>query len=282
MHSGYNAGMNRLQEKHDLFIKLGMLFGPLQRIVEHPEQYDEQEQSEAIARYCAEWEKLAQDMRQYSVGQPLHNYSIQFERFYEALNGLRHWLKSGRELKDSVGEAIGNAQRALDSIPVPSTSVILEAGSQFTAYCRLRELCEADATKSLVWLDPYIAANVFNRYVGNVRDGVPVTLVTSEPAATSGKRNKQRWDDFLDVSRLFAAERGPAWYRLIVNPKLHDRWAVFDDKRIYSLGGSSKDAADTDYFTIAAVEGTPANLKSIQDHIDNGTEYFGPSTPAHK
>jgi hypothetical protein len=84
------------------------------------------------------------------------------------------------------------------------------------------------------------------------------------------------------VSRLFAQERGPDRYRLIVNPNLHDRWVVFDEKRIYSLGGSAKDAGYRDYFTIASVDASPANLQAIQDQINNGVEWFGPKCPNHK
>ena len=274
--------MNRLQEKYELFAKLGMLFGPLQKIVEHPEQYNEQEKSETVARYMFEFPKVYSAFDVFSKGQAGCSYAVEFQKFSHALHQVQAGLSHDHPFEKVITENVAKAKAAIEAVPVPQTSVILEAGSPFTAYCRLRELCEADATKNLIWLDPYLASNVFNRYAANVRELVPVTLVTSEPGSSASKRDKQRWTDFLDVSRLFAAERGPQLYRLIVNQNLHDRWAVFDDKRIYSLGGSSKDAADRDYFTIAAVEGTPANLKSIQDHIDNGTEYFGPNVTIHK
>ncbi len=43
--------MDRLQEKYGLFLKLGALFGPLQHLIEHPDQYNEQEKTQTIARY---------------------------------------------------------------------------------------------------------------------------------------------------------------------------------------------------------------------------------------
>jgi hypothetical protein len=184
-------------------------------------------------------------------------------------------------LKEAVQEHLANATVALDAIPVPRTSVILEAGSPFTAYCKLKELCEADATSSLVWLDPFLSAVIFHRYLSSVRATVPVTLVTCEPREHGGRRDKTRWTEFIDISRLYAREQGQSLYRLIIQPNLHDRWIIFDTKRIYALGGSAKDAGDKDYFTITSVEASPENLQKIQNHIDTGKELFGPQTPHH-
>ncbi len=63
---------------------------------------------------------------------------------------------------------------------------------------------------------------------------------------------------------------------------LHERRLVLDEKRIYSLDGSAKDAASNDTFTITGVEATAENLKRIRDTIDNGTEWFGPSVQTHQ
>jgi hypothetical protein len=57
---------------------------------------------------------------------------------------------------------------------------------------------------------------------------------------------------------------------------------VLDEKRIYAVGGSAKDAASTDYFTIASVEPTPANLQCIADTINDGDEWFGPNSHTHR
>ena len=89
---------------------------------------------------------------------------------------------------------------------------------------------------------------------------------------------------FLDISRLFAQERDSLHYRLILHPAgaLHDRWMRFDQKRLVSLGGSSKDAGDRQYFTVTSIEPTTDNLLVFQKHLDAGTEYYGPSTPTHQ
>ena len=94
----------------------------------------------------------------------------------------------------------------------PRTSVILEAGSPFTAYCRINALCEADASKEILWFDPFVSGNVFTRYLQDLQPGVQGTLVTSEPGPSVGNRDKTRWANFLDISQLFAKERGDRRY----------------------------------------------------------------------
>jgi hypothetical protein len=271
--------MDRLQQKHNLFVKLGALFGPLQRLVAHPEQYDDQERAEVLGRFFAEYMTLQREFSTFSTGQPGHSYAIQDVQFSMVLNFVHARLLDGHPLEKVVPEEFAKALAAIDAVPIPRTSVILEAGSPFTAYCRLRQLCEVDATVSLTWLDPYLDANIFHRFLSSVRIQVPVTLVTCEPSAS--KQNKVRWMRFIDVSRLYAQERGDAGYRLVVQPSLHDRWVVFDAKRIYNLGGSAKDAARRDYFTITTVEASVCNLQTVHRLIISGTEYFGPSTPSH-
>jgi hypothetical protein len=171
---------------------------------------------------------------------------MEVHKFIRALRAIKDGLIQGAPLEAIVSEQLSVAQAAIDAVPVSRTSVILEAGSPCTAYCRLRELCESDATTSLVWLDPFCAARIFHRYVASVRPQVPVTLVTSEAGPHASNRDRTRWAEFLDVSRLHAQERGTVLYRLLVQPNLHDRWIVFDGKRIYALGGSAKDAGNRD------------------------------------
>jgi hypothetical protein len=274
--------MDRLDAKLDMLLKLGRLFGPLERLVEAPEEFDEQERAETLARYFAEYPKLNNECRVFSTGQPGHNYQIEFEKFFNALHGVANRLKGGVALDVVVRESQRIARDAIHAIPVPRSSVILEAGTPFTAYCRIRSLCEADAKHSLTWFDPYFGASIFHRYLQFVGKNVRVTLVASIPSAHAGRINRDRWEEFLDISRLFAAERGPEKYRLVVANSLHDRWLVLDDKRIYSIGGSVKDAASRDVLTITGVEQSAANLQCISVTIQNGEEWFGASETSHR
>lgn len=274
--------MDRLSEKLDMLVKLGRLFGPLERLIETPKDFDEQERAETLARYFAEFSKLDEEFRIFSKGQPGHNYQLEYSKFYGALYGVAKRLKQGHALEDVVQENLKIARDAIQAIPIPRSSVILEAGTPFTAFCRLRSLCEADAKYSLTWFDPYFDANIFHRYLQFVHEEVSVTLVASEPSQNAGRANRERWNDFLDISRLFAAERGYDKYRLVIANSLHDRWLVLDEKRIYSVGGSAKDAASKDVFTITGVEPSSSNLQCIADTISNGDEWFGATSQSHR
>ncbi len=273
--------MDRLSEKLDLLVKLGKLFGPMQRLAESPDEYDEQERAETIARYFSEQTLLSQDFTRFSMGQPGHNYTIEYSKFVNALGGVAGRIERGDDFGQIVTKHLAIARDAINAVPVPRSSVILDAGSPFTAYCRLRSLCEADATKSITWFDPYFGPDIFHRYVQFTNQDVAIVLVAAEPGPRAGRQNIDRWNSFLDISCLFASERGTDKYRLLIADSLHDRWLVLDSKRIYSLGGSAKDAASEDLFTIASVEASPANLQKIDDTIDAATEWFGPSTPTH-
>ena len=86
--------------------------------------------------------------------------------------------------------------------------------------------------------------------------------------------------DFLAVSRLFAKERGPHAYRLVMHPKFHDRWLRCDG-RICVLGGSVKDAAMKSDFTIGTLDPSASNMKKLDDTVAEAAELFGPSSTAH-
>jgi hypothetical protein len=134
----------------------------LQRFVDHPEQFDEQESARVIARYCEEHRRLANEMKAFSIGEPGRECLIQYSRFFNALDKIKVGLECKKSLADLLPASTAKAQAAIDAIPVPSPCVILEAGSTFTAYCRLRELCEVDASSSIIWLDSYMDSTLFS------------------------------------------------------------------------------------------------------------------------
>ena len=274
--------MDRLNEKLDLLVKLGRLFGPMQRLAEFPDEYDDQERAETIARYFSEHQFLIQDFAKFSTGQPGHNYQIEYKKFIRALGRVASRIEQEHDLRQIVTEHLTIARDAINAVPVPRSSIILDAGTPFTAYCKLRSLCEADATKSITWFDPYFGSDIFHRYLQFANQDVAIVLVTSEPGPHARRKDIDRWNSFLDVSRLFAGERGINKYRLLIANSLHDRWLVLDSKRIYALGSSAKDAASTDLFTITSVEASVGNLRKIDDTLNAVTEWFGPSTPTHR
>lgn len=276
--------MDRLKWKNDIIYKLGILFGPIQRINDDPESYNNQEEARILARFCSEYPKLTQEFKQFCTAQPGEDYDIQYTRLWEALTYFKADLaREGRTLSDAISYHFPKARSAVESVPVPVVSAILDASTPFSTYCKVRELCEADTLESLVLIDPFLEASVFHRYLETAAENIFVTLVTSKLRESAGRRDRDRLNAFLDVSRLFAQERGKSSYRLVLHPSgvLHDRWLVLDEKRIYSLGSSVKDAGDKQYYTITGLDASSQNLRKIGDHIESGEEYFGSSTDEH-
>ena len=132
--------MDRLNEKLDLLVKLGRLFGPMQRLAEWPDEYNEQERAETIARYLSEQQLLSQDFAKFSTGQPGHNYQIEYKKFLRALGRVSYRIEQGHDLRQIVTEHLGIARDAVNAVPVPRSSIILDAGTPFTAYCKLRSI----------------------------------------------------------------------------------------------------------------------------------------------
>lgn len=272
---------NRLSEKNELFYCLGILLGPLEHLVANSDSYTTQERTAVIARYNADYPKLTQKFEVFSKGQPGHDYAVENIRFYKALNGIRTQLVNDAKLEDILPGFAKKAISAIDSIPVPPISVIHAAGTPFSTYCKICELCEAEVTNELTWIDAYLDSSIFHRYLSKVRDSVRITVVIEALNQSASSREKARWNSFLDVSRVFANEYGHTRYNLYVANSLHDRWVVIDRNRIYSFGGSAKDAARKDHFTLSYVEPSPENLKIIDDTIIQAAEYFGANTVNH-
>ena len=274
--------MDRLCQKNELMVKLGRLFGPLQSLGESPEKFDDQERAETIARFMSEHGTFINEFKRFCLGQPGHNYQIEWIKLHGALTSVGHRISRGDAINDIIGDTLPKATEAIHAVPVPRSSIILEAGTPFTAYSKLRSLCEADASRSIRWFDPYFGPDIFQRYLQFTKPNLHVTLVTSEPGPRAGRKNRERWDNFLDVSRLFATERGVSGYKLLVASSIHDRWLVLDDKRIYNLGGSAKDAAFKDLFTISVIEATDENLKKIEVTANGSAEWFGQGVTPHQ
>ena len=181
---------NRLQAKSDLLLKLGRLFGPLEKLVESPNDFDEQERAEVLARYFSEYPELLGAFCEFSLSQPGHNYLLECSKFQRSLELIASRVKQGDDLKEIINESLKMARDAVQTVPTSQSSTILEAGTPFTAYCRLRALCEADARYSITWFDPYFDPSIFHRYLQFVEETVLVTLVAAEPSPSAGRKNR--------------------------------------------------------------------------------------------
>ncbi len=161
------------------------------------------------------------------------------------------------------------------AVPNFPDALILEAHTPFSTYCVVKDLCQTVAER-LIWVDRYLAANIFYRYLRDVSNNVNVTLITWP----QNKRGATEFLKFMEASRLYATERGPDKYRLVVHPDIHDRWLCCDAK-IFALGGSVKDASNKSYFTLSKLDPTEENFKKIDQLLSTGPEIFGPTQTTH-
>jgi hypothetical protein len=272
--------MNRKQEQAELMFKLGMLLGPLKEVAENPQAtFDQLRQ--ARAKYANDKNEFTSSVGSFSKSESGHYYEAEFghiqqkvAQFHSMLSNLESVAPLAEQLK-AFADVIRDE---LLSIPTPLDDAILPTRTPFSCYCLINDLCRT-VNKRFVLVDGYFGDGfgVFYRYVRNVPQNVDITLVT-------WPENKYRqptdWKALMDVSRLFAAERGLSNYRLVTSPTIHDRW-LWCDEQVYILGGSLKDAGLKAKFSITKMESTSANTQSIEELINTGTELFGPAKPNH-
>jgi hypothetical protein len=274
--------MSRKKEQANLIRKLGAFFAPIEHLVANPDLYDDQTRARVFARAFVERDELANSVSRFVEGEPGHRYLIQNSKFHAALNcfvGTVLHNNDTSSLQDALEKCTPLMQEAILEVPVEGVSGILDARSPFTAYCKLKDICCATLQK-LIWTDRYFDASVFHRYLREVRAAAGVTLVTLDPTKLTSAKDKARHAEFTDVSRLYAAERGPHSYRLVAHPDFHDRW-LRCDAQLYALGGSVKDAGQKSDFSIGSIDPTAGNLGKVDELVCTGRELFGPAQTTH-
>jgi len=219
-------------------------------------------------------------MVKFASGELGRDYRVEAHMVRRALDRVEHQLlpklDCPDELMGGITDVVEEAKAAIGRIPVDVDEPVLEAASPFAAYCTLKDICSS-AISELTWVDRYVDATLFYRYLRDLSADVSVCVVTWPPA----ERGQPDFDALLDASRLFAHERDPDHYSLIVTERIHDRWLQSDDV-LYQLGGSSKDAGWKDPFTLSRIcEGTETANK-VAAVIEDSTELFGTSSPQHR
>ncbi len=269
--------MKRKEQQAELIYKLGLLLRPIQELIDYPGQQTPQTRSRACAKFASDLTGYLHNVMAFSQSEPGHRYDFEWNAIFECLNRFGDELNAKRDQTDELRKALDPAQtkatRLLLSIPTEVVSEILEAHSPFQAYCKLKVFCEATSQK-IIWADPYMGAGLFHRYLNDLPDSVAVSLVTKD------RRSNAEYQSFLDISRLYANQRGPSKYQLVVESTNHDRWLQCDDQ-LYHLGGSAKDAGKRSDFTISKLEPTPENFQKLSALVASGTELFGQTTLVH-
>lgn len=264
--------ISRLAQKEELWEKLGKLIGPIEEIAKQGDAATDDEITRALGLFWNSYTDLVGEVHTFSISDPGYKYQGPANRFNRALNEFSNAAADNpRNLAHHL-KKIDEARAALRSIPADLGSAITPAGSPFTFYCTLKIVCKL-ATSELILLDRYVHDSVFFRYFSDINSDVLVTLITTTKRLTR---------PFLDISGLFAGERGPDGYRLISvsDGDVHDR-LLRADNNLYVLGGSTHHAATTKDFTIAQLEATDGNFNQLNKYIETGTQQFGPENPKH-
>jgi len=253
-------------------------------MVEHPDSYDQDERTRVLARYFAEADSFQRSVTVFAESERGHNYWAACGRVNAAMNLFSGGVVTGepgddKKLFGSIRELHRQLFEAVQSVPVSVQSSIHEAHTPFSTYCLVKDLCSTSRTR-VVWMDRYFDQSLFHRYFTDVPARTPITLVTWPESKCSSARDRDRYKAFMDVSKLFAAERGPAGYRLVTNEDFHDRWLRCDEK-LFVLGGSIKDLGKDTTFTISKLDTTAENVRQFDEPVTGGTEVFGPTNTTH-
>lgn len=268
---------SRAEQREELIFVLGKFLSPIERLIESDGDVSK-EIPFVRAQHVKELGPFTNNAYEYcnvagiEFGQEYSNiigHLREFEILYRLLIE-----KSKAECRAYFNERLADIKKAIRAVPCEFDPMMLSAGSPFEAYLRLRTIF-ASASKQLEVFDPWLGTEVFYRYLSQVPAGVSIIVVTTTKRLSGSAKN-----DLVAVSELFAMERG-SHYRLIESPSVHDRH-IRCDSQVFHLGGSLKDAAKKDPYTVTLVDSTGAIGAELVQTISTGTEWFGPSTPVHK
>ncbi len=267
---------SRKEQQAELLIQFGELIAPMEELVNHPKQQTAQSRARASAKFTHDCDLFKRSLSDFTNGESGHNYKVEYSQISGRLNVFTNQMVSFRDdtakLAGELQQVRQTATQYILAIPCDLDSEVLEAGSPFTAFVKLRSICET-ASQQLVFVDPYMGQGAARRYFHNIAADVSVTVITK-------RRNGDEFRDFIDVSKLYADERGVSLYRLMYHPDLHDRYLQCDDS-VYHLGGSLKDAGRKSGYTVTRIQVAANATETIEKLVQESSETFGPSNLNH-
>jgi hypothetical protein len=197
--------MNRKREQAEMFAEFGQLFGPLLRVKDSPESYDSDERTRILARFNHDYIIFIRIFNDFAQGEPGHHYQAQYNRMHNVLQFfVKHQIEftagliAEEALFGMVTRTYNDGFDAIAAIPIPIESAIHEAHTPFSTYCLVKDLCST-ARRQVVWMDRYFDQAIF-RYFVEMPKATEVVLVTWPESKCTGKRDQQRYADFMGVS----------------------------------------------------------------------------------
>jgi len=255
----------------------GELIAPLDDLVKNSNSQNQQTRAKASAKFSHDKPVFLATLNIFCNGESGHVYAVESAAITAKLNGFSNSLISFRDeeeiLKDKLQELKKSVLSSIVAIPCEIDSEVLEAGSPFTAYVKLKSIIET-AVNKVIFIDPYMAPTIVNRYFNLVSENTQVTVITKF------RRGRTEFDDFLSLSKLYANQVGSEKYTLKFHDTNHDRYLQCDDD-VYHLGGSLKDAGDKSSFTITKVRSIAEGEIEVNKLISESSEQFGLLNTVH-
>ena len=267
---------SRKEQQAELLIQFGELIASMNELVNYPDQQTSQTRAKASAKFTHDRDSFQHLLNDFTGGEPGHDYQIENRQISKHLNSFTNQLVSFRDDTEKLRDELTRLKKAVIvsilSIPCELDSEVLEAGSPFTAFVKIRSICET-ANQELIFVDPYMGQGTVRRFFHGIPEQVTVTVITKQ-------RGGNEFLDFLDVSKLYADERGQSRYCLMYHPDLHDRYLKCDET-VYHLGGSLKDAGRKSGYTISKIMVASDGEASVVKLMGESTEQFGPNKSNH-
>lgn len=165
-----------------------------------------------------------------------------------AAEGYAHMVQDGMGMAHDKGfnslmVLLHQVQSDLRMKTVGPVSIAVGSGAVFHYFDSLRKLIE-EASKDILFVDPYLDSDFVSRYLSHARRGVEIRLLTGI--------HKKWLDTLVPAAALFAKQRG-AQVAIKTSDQLHDRYLIVDFARAYQSGASFKDGAKTASTVISQV-----------------------------
>jgi hypothetical protein len=279
----------RTEQRDELLTGLGMLIDPIRRLL-----FGDDDPGPRIPYVRSQFTNDLDAFRTEAINfcRPgKHRFETELNVILRAVNDF-HGIFGAIQYPENVAHArtqfpqlVTAAQKAIQAVPCDDPGAILPAQSPYSTYLHLRSICRGASTR-LGLFDPYLDAEAFHRYLNTIPDGVRLVIVTSSdimdlPSGSSPTSGKAlRRDRIVAVSELLASQF-PDRYEFRVSTEQHDRH-IRVDGTILHLGGSAKDAAKQDYFTISNLDPIQSTHAFLDGIIARATEWYGPLVKPHR
>lgn len=269
-----------MMDRKELIYGLGLVLKPLEDWLKQPDFQNRAKFADMRAQVAFGIGKYRVQTHQFLMheGIPGRSFDHEYQKISGALSRLGNLLNSTDDV-EQISAALNVCRRecldTLGALPIGLEAKIYGTGTPFQVYCDLKKLF-ASATREIVVVDAWPSASLFSRYLSDVDPSVKVTILTQTPSSKSPRTSRE----FIEVSRVFAEERGTAGYRLLGQERTHDRYLKVDSS-LYFLGNSIKDAARNYLCTFSPIPADAQGLTNFEALVTTATELFGESHPNH-